>query len=202
MEMSRRLIDLIGAAVVAVVLIAGMSLAVLPLFGTAKAASDEALALTRANESTRVRVEKLAEQNTRLAELQAEQANLRLQITINDERLDASALAATAARSSGARVTEITFGDREVFIAPVGGGLGSDGKPLTKRAAADANTVQVQIPVTFEANVSNATQAAAFVDGLRGGPRLLQVVQAECSPSGDPKLSTVTVDALMFSVRG
>ncbi len=202
MEMPRRVINLVGAAVVALILIAGMSLAVLPLMNTAKASADQALAATTANEATRVRVAKLAEQNTKLDELRSELANLRLQLTADDERLDASALAAAAARSSGATVTAITFGERQVFAAPTGGGIGADGSATTAKATATASTAQVQVPVTFEAEASSLTQAASFIDGLRTGSRLLQVVQAECSSTNDAKRFTVTVDALIFSAKG
>jgi hypothetical protein len=200
MEMPRRLINLIGAAVVTLILVAGMTLAVVPVFSTAKASSDAAEAATAANATTKARVATLAEQNARLEELRTELANLRLQLTADDELLDASALASTAAKSSGARVVAITFGDRQTFTAPAGGGLADTKSTTTTKA--DANTAQVQIPVTFEAETTSVSQAANFIDGLRTGTRLLQIVQAECAPTNNAKKFTVTVDALVFAAKG
>jgi hypothetical protein len=201
MEMSRRLINLIGAAVVTLIILGGLMLVELPLFGAARDAVDQAKAATYSNNVIRDRLTELYKQNANAEQLRKELSDLRAQIAAADELMDASALASTAAKSSGARIVAVTFGERQVFAAPVGGGIGEDGKPSKPQPTAAADTPQVQTQVTFEAEVSSPAQAAAFLDGLRSGPRLLQVVQSTCSPTNDAKRFTVTVDALIFSVR-
>jgi hypothetical protein len=96
----------------------------------------------------------------------------------------------------------ITFADRQVFAAPTGLGMGADGKPTAPQATAEPNTARFQLPVTFEVEVTSTTQAAAFLEGLRLGTRLLQVVQAQCSPTNADGRFTLTVDALLFSAEG
>lgn len=201
MERSRRLINLIGAGVTTVIAFGGVALLVVPPFTQALNANEHAAEAANANRTARVELDQLAAQSSKLAEMRNQLSSLRTEITTADEQRDASALVSVAARSSGAKIVSITFGNRQVFAAPAGGGVGADGKATVQQPTADPNAAQVQIPVTFEAEVSSATQAAAFVDGLRGGPRLLQIVQADCSPTNDPKKFTVTVDALIIAAK-
>lgn len=202
MEMPRRLINLIGAAVVVIIIVAGTLLVAAPLFSSAAEASTHAASAAKSNEMMRDLLKKRVEQNAELGELQTRLTTLRGEIPAEWELRDASALVSAAATASGARVQAITFGEPKVFVAPVGGGMGTDGQPKAKQENADAATPTVQIPVTFEAEVSSATQAAAFVDGLRAGPRQLQVVEAVSSPTNNAKRFTVTVDALVFAAKG
>ncbi|MBA3019999.1 hypothetical protein [Propionicimonas sp.] len=202
MEMPRRLINLIGAAVVVIIIVAGTLLVAAPLFSSAVEVSTQAAVAQKANEVMRELLSKRVEQNAKLGELNTQLATLRGEIPADSELRDASALVSAAAKASGARVQSITFGEPKVFVAPTGGGMSTDGKPNAKQENADANTPTVQIPVTFEAEVSSASQAAAFVDGLRAGPRQLQVVEAVSSPTNNAKRFTVTVDALVFAAKG
>jgi hypothetical protein len=202
MEMPRRLINLIGAAVVMIIIIAGTLLVAAPLFNSAFEATTQAAVAAKSNEVMRELLNKRVEQNSRLDEYKSLLATLRGEIPVEAELRDASALVSAAAKASGARVQSITFGEPKVFVPPVGGGMGTDGQPNATQTNADADTPTVQIPVTFEAEVSGAAQAAAFVDGLRAGPRQLQVVEAVSSPTNSGKRFTVTVDALIFAAKG
>lgn len=202
MEMPRRLINLIGTAVVAAIILGSSLLVMLPLFGAAQEAVLQTKQASALNQTTRVKLDQLAAQDADLPELTRQLDILRTQLTADDELQGASALASSAAKSSGARIVSIAFGERQVFAPPSGAGIGADGKPLVPQTAAKPDTVQVQIPVTIEAEVSSPDRAAAFIDGLRAGPRLLQVVQATSSPTNDTKRLIVTVDALVFSANG
>ena len=202
MEMSRQRIHTIGLTAVIAVALAGSLLVVGPLFDGARAVHEQTLLAANSDQLTREKLAELAIEDARYAELHNELLLLRRQITTQDELLDASALASGAAKSAGGRIVAITFADGQIFAAPTGVGMGEDGTATTPQAPAQANTPALQLPVTFEVEVASAAQAAAFIDGLRAGPRLLQVVQAQCSPTTDAKLFTVTVDALIFAARG
>lgn len=201
MEMSRRLINLIGISLVLVILVAGFSLLAWPLFGAATAAATQASALAQSNSDLRSELGKRMELAKNKAALAAELAKLRREIPAQAELRDVSAVASSAAATSGARITAISFGDPQVFAAPSGGGLGTDGKPIQKQTPATVKTAQVQIPVTIEAEVANTIQATRFVDGLRAGSRLFQLVQVDTSATTDQNRYTVTVDALIFSLK-
>lgn len=202
MEISRRLINLIGASLVLVILVAGFSLLAWPLFGAAGAAAAQVSALKQSNADLQSELGKRMELAKNKAALEAEVAGLQREIPAQAELRDVSAVASSAAASSGARITAISFGDPQVFTAPSGGGVGPDGKPIQKQTPANAKTAQVQIPVTIEAEVANTTQATRFIDGLRTGSRLFQIVQATTSQTTELTRYTVTVDALIFSLKG
>lgn len=201
MEMSRRRIHVIGASVVAGLLLSGSSLVVLPLLGAARSASAQAEAATNAQQVVRARLTDLEKRRAVVEELYARVDGLRTQIPVQDERTDASVLAAAAARSAGAKIVAITFADRQVFAAPTGLGLSDAGTPVAPQATAEPDSSSFQLPVTFEAEVSSAAQAAAFIDGLRTGSRVVQVVQAESSATNNTQLFTLTVETLMFSAK-
>lgn len=201
MEMSRKLINLIGTAVVLAIVLGGSALIVLPLFAGAQAAAAQAEAGAESNRITRAELDELARQEALLNQLRVRRFDLREQITEDEELRDASALASAAARMSGARIVAITFGEPQAFAPPTGTGIGDDGRPTVPEAPAEPDVRQVQLPVTFEAEVSSPHQAAAFIDGLRAGPRLVQVVQAETSRTNSDDRFTVTVDVLIFAAR-
>lgn len=202
MEMSRRRIHVIGLTSVIVLTAAGSLLVVAPLFDGARGVHEQTLLASNADELTRGNLAELAKEDARYAELHNDLLLLRRQITAQDELRDASALASSAAKSAGGRIVAITFANGQIFAAPTGVGMGEDGQAAVPQAPAQADTPVLQLPVTFEVEVSSAAQAAAFVEGLREGPRLLQLVQVQCSPTNDAKLFTVTVDALIFAARG
>ena len=202
MEMPRRLINLIGTSAVAVIVLAGSPPAVVPLFGAAQNAYAQVEAAANYNQLLRAELADIAKQDERVTDLRSDLDLLRTQIPAQDELRDASVLASKAAKSAGARIVAITFADRQVFAAPSGVGIGDDGTPTAPQAKAEPNTLSLQLLVTFEVEVSSTAQAAAFLEGLRSGPRMLQVVQAQCGPTSDAKRFTVTVDALIFAVRG
>lgn len=201
MRMPRRLINLIGTAVMAAIVLAGLALAAIPLLSSAHLVSLKVTATEDSNRGMQARIDLMSEQQSKLGTLEAELASLRQQITAADELRDGSALASKAAKASGARLVAVSFGTRQVFAAPIGGGIDEEGNAAAQGPGADANAAKVQIPVTLEAEVTSPAQAAAFIDGLRSGPRLLQVVEADCSPTNDAKRFTVTVDALIFAAK-
>ena len=201
MEMPRRTIHVIGASAVVALLLSGSLLVVLPLLGAAHSANAQAEEATNAQQWTRDQLTDLAKRRAVVEELYAELDGLRTQIPVQDERTDASVLAAAAAKSAGARIVAITFADRQEFAAPTGLGLSDEGTPAAPQATAEPDSSHFQLPVTFEAEVSSAAQAAAFIDGLRTGSRLVQVVQAQSSATNNSQLFTLTVEALMFSAK-
>lgn len=201
MEMSRRLVNIIGAAAVALMLILGFSAVAWPLFSAASGAARQASVVAQTNAELQADLDQQIKLNQNKDVLEAEVARLHREIPFDEELRDVSAVASTAASTSGARIVSIEFGDAQVFAAPTGGGVGTDGKPANKAKAADAKTIQIQIPVTIEAEASSATQAAQFVDGLRTGYRLMQFVQVDTTQTTDASRFAVTIDALIFSQR-
>jgi hypothetical protein len=201
MEVSRRLINVVGATAWILVVVPGSLAVTVPLFIEARNASVQAEVAASADREARAELAELVRQDARVAELRADLNRLRTQIAAQADLRDASALASNAAKASGARIVAITFAEREVFAAPTGLGMGDDGTPNAPQAPVEPNTLHLQIPVTFEVEVSSTAQAAAFLAGLRSGPRMVRVVQAQASPTNDAKLFTLTVDALIFSAR-
>lgn len=198
---TRRQVNLIGIAAITVVAVVGTLLVSLPLFNAVQNAANQASASVESDRVTRAELAVLAKQDVWRAKAENDLRFARWQIPEADELRDASALASVAAKASGARIASITFAGRQVFARPAGVGLGEDGTPAAAQVPAEPGTPWVQLPVRFEVEVSNTAQAAAFLDGLRGGPRVLQVVQAQSSPTNGAKLSIVTVDALIFAAR-
>lgn len=201
MEMSRRLVNLIGAAAIGLILILGFSAVAWPLFSVASGAARQASGVAQTNGELQAELDHQMEMANNKAALEAEVARLHREIPFDEELRDVSAVASGAASTSGARIVSIEFGDAQVFAAPTGGGIGTDGKPAKAPKPADANTIQVQIPVTIEAEAGSATQATEFVDGLRTGYRLMQFVQVDTSQTTDPSRYAITIDALIFSQR-
>ena len=200
MKLSRNLMNAIGTGVVALVVLAGTIL-VVALSTETHTATAHVGEVAFVNQRTRMEIAERADQEVALPSLRHDLDDLRMQITEADELSDASALASAAAKRSGARIVAITFAGRQVFAAPTGTGMGDDGMPTTPPGEPEPNTPHVQLPVTFEVEVSSTAQAAAFIHRLQDGPRLLQVVQAQSSPTNNAKLFTVTVDALIFAAR-
>lgn len=201
MAQSRRRVNAIGIIMAAAILIAGtlqMVFVSLDIQTTVTHAAE----LAHSNELTKRELADLANQEAMLPSMRKDVEALRKQITEADELSDASALASAAAKSSGARMVAINFGDRQVFAAPTGLGVGVDGTPQAPAVAPEPGAPALQLPVTFEVEVSSAAQAAGFLKGLQSGPRLLQVVQAQSSRTNDAKRFTMTVDALIFTAKG
>jgi hypothetical protein len=201
MEMSRRRINLIGGSLVTTVVVIGSLLVMVPQLSAAQSANAQSDLAANSDQATRTELAELAKQDSGIAQTNGDLSHVRGQITTHDELRDASALASEAARSSGARIVAITFADRKAFAAPAGLGMGDDGTPTAPQATAEPKTSRFQLPVTFEVEVTGTTQAASFLEGLRLGTRLLQVVQAQCSSTNDPEKFTLTVDALLFSAE-
>jgi len=202
MEMSRRRINLIGGSLVTAVVVIGSLLVMAPQLSALQSANVQSELAANSDQATRAQLADLAKQDSGVAQTNGDLSHVRRQITVHDELRDASALASEAARSSGARIVAITFSERQVFAAPAGQGMGDDGTPTAPQATVQPNTERLQLPVTFEVEVTSTTQAAAFLEGLRLGTRLLQVVQAQCSPTNADQRFTLTVDALLFSAEG
>ncbi len=200
MDPSRRAINAIGTGVVALIVLAG-TMVMVALSTETHAATAHVGEVAYANQLTRAEIADRAHQEVALPRLHHDLDSLRMQITEADELSDASALASAAAKRSGARIVAINFADRQVFATPTGTGMGDDGLPTATQSEPEPNTPRVQLPVTFEVEVSSTAQAAAFIYRLQDGPRLLQVVQAQSSPTNNVKLFTVTVDALIFAAR-
>lgn len=201
MEMSRRRIHLIGGSLVTAVILTGSLLVMGPQLGAAQFANAQSELAAQSDQATRAQLAELAKQNSGAAQTNGDLSHVRRQITAHDELRDASALASEAAKSSGARIVAITFGDRQVFAAPTGLGMGDDGTPTAPQAAAEPDTSRFQLPVSFEVEVTSTAQAAAFLEALRLGTRLLQVVEVQCSQTNDAGRFTLTVDALLFSAE-
>lgn len=201
-EMSRRRIHVIGALVVAAVLLAGILLVAVPMISASQSAAAQAASAANSDRLVEAALAHLAEPDSGLARLNGDLSSTRRQIPPRDELRDASALASAAAQFSGARLMRIVFGERQVFTPPTGLGLGKDGTQATQKDTTEPAGGSFQLPVTVEVEVSSAAQAATFLDGLRGGPRLVQVVQAEATPTNNGERLTLTVDALVFSAEG
>ena len=204
MEMSRRLINLIGSSVVAVVVLMVASLlVVVPSTQRATDTTAQAELAADSDQVTRAELAELAKQEVLVPWLQHD-----LDLSLRDGRSPSGRTARRISFGIGGRQV-LWCQDRGDHLCrsaglrrPTGTGVGDDGTPTAPQATPSRALHRLQLPVTFEVEVSSTAQAAAFLDGLRAGPRLLQVVQAQSSATNDAKRFTVTVDALIFSARG
>lgn len=99
---------------------------------------------------------------------------------------------ASAAAPAGTEDAEPAADGAEA-AAPAGG----DGTTGAEGAAADASSPQQQVTVTIEVEVPDATQAAAFIDALGSGPRLLGIARSELTSDKEGPL-TLAVTAYAF----
>lgn len=207
--MPRSLINVLGVVVTIAVLAVGIFFVAGPLVLQAFGVVGQTATVAGTNALYEAQVDHLQEEKSRLDEIEASVADLQTQITPANELDDVFELVANAAQASGVTITSISAGDTVSFVtrtsptadstvaAPAttdtsasAADTGDESTPAdstqnssTGGSAAGADTGRVQVEFTIDVNASSSAQAVAFLDALRGGPRLLGQVDTTVSSS-------------------
>ncbi len=216
MNTSKQLINVLGIVVVVGIVVAGIALIALPLYSNAQATDASTRQVAQTNEIYQIQVAQLSADKDRIDEIDADVAELRREITDIPQLDDVMELVVAAAAANGATIESVTVADPEAWsprtglsdseadtsaapteTEPSGEATAADEAPADAAAAvtppADAaDSPQRQIPVTIEVTIADAAAAAAFVDALRTGPRLIAPIDATLEDG------TLTVAALAF----
>lgn len=201
--MPRQMINLIGIVVVAGLVFAGTMLVVLPVYGSARTTETGARDVAQTNDTYQLSIDRLAEAAERIDEISADVAELRRGIPASSRLDDVMQIVVEAAAATGAEIEGFAATEPETWTPRTGLGTddagsapaddpatGADGSadaaapeaaateapdgqspPLEETDA--AASPQRQIPVTITVAVPSAEVAAAFLDALGRGPRLL-----------------------------
>ncbi|HRA76970.1 MAG TPA: hypothetical protein PLE12_12125 [Propionicimonas sp.] len=214
MNLPKRLIHLVGILLVLGVFIAGIMLVALPVYLGSVDVLAEQKSVADSNSLRMAQIETLKNQQAVLPEVQRDLAGLRRQIPATQLLDEVSELGVAAAEDAGVDITSFTSTDPVSFVPPAGvPGAGTvAGTPAAPAAVegsagdSEPSEAKLQIPVTFIVTSGTRARIPEFVDGLRAGPRLLQIVSvtttaaAAASADGVPGATTyqATVAALAF----
>ena len=223
MNIPKQLINLLGAVVVIGVVVAGIALIALPMYGSSQTTDASARTVAQTNDVYDIQVQTLAAESERMDEITADLAGLRRQIAAIPQLDDVFEIVIASAADTGATITSVSAGDPEAWAprgavpddptatAPVDVDEGSataatasaESEPTVPETdAADAATSPTdsatapspsqQVPLTIVVELADASQAAAFIDALGRGPRLLAPIDGALDDG------TLTVTALAF----
>lgn len=199
MNIPSRLINLIGAVTVVGVLLAGLVLVALPVYLGSKEVDAMRLSAQQANDLTQLRIDSLAKMQDDLPDLQDKVRNLRSEIPQVNRIDTVSRLASQAATDSGATLLEMQVSDPEEYSAPTGPTT-DEGKSSTAADTEQSDTGRTQVEVTFRIGADTNDEIAKFIDGLRGGPRRLQLVSVTSAISEETGFeATVVARAFVLS---
>lgn len=221
MTVPKQLINLIGIVVIVALLVAGVTLIAMPMYGSARTIDADTRTVAETNDLYEVRIARLTEANGRIQDISADVSRLRGEIAASSHLDDVMAIVVDAAASAGATIDGVSAADAEPWTPraglgddeaaapapadepaaeggaePAAGGGADDGAVADGGAAdgtaavAPAVSPRKQIPVTITVTPPDAAAAAAFVDALGRGPRLLVPIDATLAGG------TLTVTAL------
>jgi hypothetical protein len=224
MNIPKQLINLLGAVVVIGVVVAGIALIALPMYGSSQTTDASARTVAQTNDVYDIQVQTLAAERERMDEITADLASLRRQIAAIPQLDDVFEIVIASAADTGATITSVTASDPEPWAprgaapddptatAPADESATADAEPTepvvpepsaTETDAADVAATaptdgatepapSQQVPLTIVVELADASQAAAFIDALGRGPRLLAPIDGTLADG------TLTVTALAF----
>jgi Tfp pilus assembly protein PilO len=221
MNLPKNLINLLGLVVVLAVLVAGVVLVALPMWGNAQTTQAAANGVAQTNAVYDQQVQALSAASARMDEITTSLAELETEIAPIPQMDDAFEIIAAAAASTGVVIESITAGELEPWIprAPVTefsdpanptapeGEVQPDGAAeldaATVEEGEEAETTpdtsespQQQIPVSITVTVKDAATATAFIDALGRGPRLIAPVNTTLDPGTEE--GNLVVNVLVF----
>ena len=212
MNIPKQLINLLGAVVVIGVVVAGIALIALPMYGSSQTTDASARTVAQTNDVYDIQVQTLAAERERMDEITADLASLRRQIAAIPQLDDVFEIVIASAADTGATITSVTASDPEAW-APRGAASDdptatapadtavepaspeTDATEVGGTAPADGTTApspSQQVPLTIVVELADASQAAAFIDALGRGPRLIAPIDGTLADG------TLTVTALAF----
>ncbi|MGV9192789.1 hypothetical protein ACQ143_00380 [Microbacterium sp. MC2] len=217
MNLNKQFINLVGSVVILAVVVAGIALIAVPMWSQSQATDASTRTVAQTNAVYQAQIDQLTAAETRLDEIDAHLVELRTEIAPFTRLDDAFDLIVTAAEERDLVLESVTAGEPEPFVprtavtddagqatppasteestAPADADP-SAGAPAAEAApeptSPDATSPQQQVAFTIAVPVPDAEAAAAFVDDLRAGPRLISVIDATLSDG------VLTVTALTY----
>jgi len=199
MNLPKRLINLIGTVLVVGLLAVGIFMVAWPLYTGHLEVEAQRLSVAQSNDVQAARIQELAKQQAELPALTAELDGLRQQIPVTASLDQASKLAVAAAEATGSHLQAFAVGDTVEFVPPAGVVADAAAQPSEPADGSAAESPRLQTSVSFTITTDSTAQVAEFVDKLRTGSRLVQIVQVLVSTGDEvPVVVTGTVTALIF----
>jgi TolA-binding protein len=218
--MNKQLVNLIGGAAAAAILVLGIVVCALPMFSTANSTMADADSVAAQNRTQQAVLDGLTTQAGQLSEIQREVSRLRQGIPETEQLEDVVELAAQAALAYGGVLRSVTPGETAAF-APrtaevVQAELSAEGATAPEASetteegtapeaetetgapapaeepVADASGPQ-QVAVVVEVDARDVATATLILDALRAGPRLVAVTQANVQTEEDAVTLTATL---------
>lgn len=205
--MPKHLVTAIGLIVSLGVVALGVFLVALPLYFQAVAVDVQTATVANTNAIYEAQVDDLRAEEANLDAINANVDDLRSQIPASGQLDDVFEVIGRAAEASGVVLTSVTAGDQVAFVARTGAAddeadeatpapepvqseeadeSGDVTAPDSAAAApADAATGRQQVDFLISATAADMTQATAFLDELRAGPRLVSSVTAASNQNGE-----------------
>ncbi|WP_404432427.1 hypothetical protein LG299_00385 [Microbacterium lacus] len=211
--MPRQLINVIGAIAVIAILAIGALVIALPLYLQSLTTSAQAMQVAQTNSLYQVQVDGLRAEEERFDEIEADVADLRMQIPATTRADDVFEIVANAATATGVTIDSIVASDAlgwvprtDIVVPPPGVDGGATEDQTTEEttdgtgtpdAAADTPTSpQLSVPFSIAVTAADAAQAVAFLDALGTGPRLIAISSSTIALSDGSY--GLTVEALAF----
>lgn len=225
MNIPKQFINILGAVVIVAILIAGIALVALPLYGQAQTTDASTKTVDQSNTVYDVQVTKLRADEARMPEISANVANLRKEIAARPQLDDVFEIVDAAAAASDASVVSIVASDpvawsertavgvvpgealpdpnateapSEDAAATAEADAGAEAEPAPEPTTATPVEIpaQQQVPVVISVDVEDPARATAFLDALADGARLIGI-ETSVLESEDGNF-TLTVNALAF----
>ncbi|WP_194395684.1 hypothetical protein [Microbacterium atlanticum] len=220
--MPKQLINVIGIVVCVGILGLALALVAVPIFFQSLATGAQTAQVDQTNDVYQVQIDALRAEEERMGEIEASVAGLRTEIPLANELDDVFELVARAASDSNVQVQTITAGENAAFavrtaplaigeepeVAPAdpatGDATGETSDPAATPAPETPPTGtegapidgRQQVDFTITVSAPLLQDAVAFLDRLRGGPRLLSAIDSTVTPTGTG--FDVSVSALTF----
>lgn len=217
--MSKQLITALGLVVSLGVVALGLFLVAMPIYFQSVTVDGETAQVANVNAIYQAQVDMLHEQSQSLDQINASVTGLRAQIPATGQYDDLFEVIANAAATSQVTITAVTAGTQTVFTSPTGSGAGgvatapapaptpaptdpagTDGSTepgAFQGVAGSSSSGRQQIDFAIQVDAADMSQATAFLDALRAGPRLLSNVTATSTQTGQGAVS-VQVMALAY----
>ncbi|MFH8252505.1 hypothetical protein ACH3VR_19210 [Microbacterium sp. B2969] len=218
--MPKQLITIIGLIVTLGVVALGVSAVAAPLVAQAFAVDAQTASVAATNATYETQLATLQEQQKHQDEIQASVDALRKQIPGSDQFDDVFEVVGNAAAASGVTIVSVTAGDVVAFAprtaadasetaaapapapapSPSASAEGSTTDTTTDAAAAPTTPVggRQQVDFAISVTATSMDQVTAFLDALRGGPRLLSNIETSATTSGEDAID-VQVKALAYT---
>lgn len=139
MNIPKQMINLLGAVVIVAVLVAGVTLAGLPLYTSAQATDAGTRTVAQTNEIYQIQVTQLAADNERIDEIESDLASLQKEIPGLPRLDDVVEIVVAAAGAAGGTIESIEAAEIEVWTPRAGldSAEGEDAAPTDEESTSD-----------------------------------------------------------------